>query len=186
MKNLNDSKRLESIKGTFLLLDTNILIDASKDPDAFDELFTLLKQHDIQGVHDSIAKLEFLRGARNNKELESYEVFLDGLLGTDRFVMPTNKDLHHMLFDDALRIARVSSRVDNKKMSVPDCLLAAQVSVYERSSGKLLLATNNHKDFPPFLFEPIYVHLVFLKNGTIRPVGFYRCKVDVLDTLSNF
>ena len=166
-----DMKDPEVLRNKHVLLDTNILIDSSKFPDEFGSFFDLLNEKSVISVIDQTIKFEFLRGAQNNAEYKKLEDFLDLLFGQNRLELEPNR----ATFDVARKIASLSYRTGNKSIKLGDSLIAAQVEKYSRNgSGNLFLATQNHKDFPPFLFNCVYVHLITLKDGSIKPVGIYE------------
>lgn len=160
-------------KHGFVLLDTNILIDTSKYPKEFSVLHSELQRLEISSVVESTIQFEFLRGLKNQSVGEQ---LLDELCGGDRIVLGPDKDI----FDRALAISRIYYRSDNKQVRVADVLIAAQICKFARNSSseyELLLATQNHKDFPPVLFKRVEDMLITLTDGSIKTIGFYRfCK----------
>lgn len=166
---------------SFVLLDTNILIDSAKFPESFTPFYRTLEEREVQTVLESTIQFEFLRGFQVRKNAEE---FLEAFLGKDRFTLVPDKDL----FEMALRIAHVYYLADNKHIKIADALIAAQISKYARSASdanELLLATQNHKDFPPVLFQRLAVHLVTLPDGSIKTLGVYRFDLEVFKKFSS-
>ncbi|MDE1944298.1 MAG: PIN domain-containing protein [Patescibacteria group bacterium] len=178
-------ERLSIPEHSFVLLDTNVLIDSSKFPEEFSVLYAELRRLEIVPVIESTIRLEFLRGLkRGPEELRAGEEFLTALCGTDHLVLAPDKDI----FDRALTIARIYLNADNKSSSVADTLIAAQLSKYARTAStvaELFLATQNHRDFPPVLFDRVDTMLVTLADGSIRTIGFYRFKKARFDQLAS-
>lgn len=158
----------------FVLLDTNILIDTSKYPAEFSDFHRELQRLNISSVVESTIRFEFLRGLKN---AAAGEELLNELCGSGHMVLNPDKDI----FARALQISGIYLRNDNKQTKLADVLIAAQICRYAReasSESELLLATQNHKDFPPVLFERVEDTLLTLSDGSIRTIGFYRFKKD--------
>ena len=163
----------------FVLLDTNILIDTAKYPEEFSVLHNELKHLHIHSVIESTIRFEFLRGLRNPKEGED---LISALCGNDNLVLHPDKDT----FERALSISQIYYRNDNKQVKISDVIIAAQIAKYARTTSnetELLLATQNHKDFPPVLFKRIDDLLVTLPDGSIKIIGFYRFRLDNFNQL---
>jgi predicted nucleic acid-binding protein len=156
-----------------VLLDTNILIDALKHPKDFAVFFAYLQKKEAAAVLEEVIQLEFLRGIRDKKVGQE---LLSGLFGDDYITLSPSKDI----FTRALHIADMYLRSDNKQVSLPDTLIAGQMCRYAReqaSEYELLLATQNHRDFPPILFNRVAVFCVTLRDGSIKTIGFYRFEI---------
>ncbi|MHB8914037.1 MAG: PIN domain-containing protein [Minisyncoccota bacterium] len=167
---------------SFVLLDTNILVDSSKHPKEFGVLYAELKKLDITLVTESTIRFEFLRGLY--RDLEAGKQLLTELCGPDHAVLFPDAGI----FDRALTISRIYMNADNKSASVPDTLIAAQMCKYARdtqSAAEMFLATQNHRDFPPVLFECTDDILITLADGSIKVVGFYRFRKDRFKALSS-
>ncbi len=165
----------------FVLLDTNILIDTTKYPEEFSVLHTELKRLYINSVIESTIKFEFLRGLRSPKE---GELLLEALCGAGHIVL--NPDKH--TFETALEISQIYYRNENKQVKISDVIIAAQIAKYARSESvetELLLATQNHKDFPPVLFDRVEDLLITLADGSIKVIGFYRFRLDRFNQLKS-
>jgi predicted nucleic acid-binding protein len=172
---------LEIPERSFVLLDTNVLIDTAKFPEDFDVLYKELSSLHIESVIEETIKLEFLRGL---KDPATGQKLIDALCGEKAMTLIPNKEI----FERALAISKIYLRSTNKVASVPDTLIAAQLCKYAREKKgqyEMFLATQNHRDFPPVLFERVDQVLITLADGSIRVIGFYRFKRDVYDKLSD-
>jgi predicted nucleic acid-binding protein len=168
---------LQIPEGGFVLLDTNVLIDTSKYPVEFSSLHIELKRLNISAIIESTIQFEFLRGLKNPSD---GEILLDELCGKGRTVLAPDKDI----FERASHISRIYYKTDNKMTKIADVLIAAQICRYARSQSQqneLLLATQNHRDFPPVLFERVEDTFITLADGSIKVVGFYRFRKDNYD-----
>ncbi len=172
--------RLSIPQHSFVLLDTNVLVDTSKYPLEFSVLYTELERLLIGAMIESTVRFEFLRGMRNTKDGEK---LLEELCGKGYTVLVPDSNI----FTLALAVARIYMKSDNKSTSVPDTLIAAQMCKYARTKqekSQLFLATQNHRDFPPTLFERVDDTLITLTDGSIKIVGFYRFRKDRFEKLS--
>lgn len=166
-------------KHGFVLLDTNVLIDTSKYLTEFSVLHNELQRLEISAIVESTIQFEFLRGLKN---VAAGEQLLDQLCGGERTVLSPDK----AIFDRALSISRIYQRSDNKHVKVADVLIAAQICKFARDSSseyELLLATQNHKDFPPVLFERVEDLTITLADGSIKVIGFYRFRKNQFEKL---
>ncbi len=165
---------------SFVLLDTNVLVDTSKYPLEFSALYTELERLEIGSMIESTICFEFLRGLRN---IDDGEKLLEELCGFEHIVLVPNKGI----FNLALSIARIYMKSDNKSTNVPDTLIAAQMCKYARVrqvESQLFLATQNHRDFPPVLFERVDDALITLADGSVKIIGFYRFNKERFEKLS--
>lgn len=182
---MNSNEHLSIPKRSFVLLDTNILIDSLKFPREFSVLYAELRHLEIVPIIESTIRFEFLRGLKRGiEEARAGEEFLSELCGPDHVVLMPDKDI----FDRALAIAHIYMDADNKHASVPDTLIAAQMGKYARNKkgfAEMFLATQNHRDFPPVLFKRIDDMLITLADGSIKTVGFYRFCKERFEALSS-
>lgn len=166
-------------KGSSVLLDTNILIDTSKHETVFGELFIELNRLHVVPIIERTIRFEFLRGfGDQQKGIDFLDEFVP-----DATILTPDKTI----FQIALDISHIYLRSDNKHTSVPDALIAAQLCKYThgaKAKYPVYLATQNHKDFPPVLFERVEECLLTLPDGKIKVVGFYRFKKEIFDDLT--
>lgn len=163
----------------FVLLDTNILIDTSKYPAEFSALHIELQRLNISTIVESTIQFEFLRGLKNPTDGEA---LLKELCGNGRVVLSPDKDI----FERAAHISRIYYKNDNKVTKIADVLIAAQICKYARNQSQeneLLLATQNHRDFPPVLFKRVEDVLITLADGSIKVIGFYRFRKEQYEKL---
>jgi len=163
-----------------VLLDTSVLIDASKNITEYEVLFNRLTQSRATFTIDKIIELEFLRGFSTQ---EIGKRVLSDMSGDDE---PVVLSLDDVVFEKALEIVQIYKKADNKDGKIPDVLIAAQIAKYAKDvngkqHGVLVLATQNHRDFPPVLFDRIDDMLITLKDGSIKVIGFYVFSLDKYD-----
>ncbi len=178
MKQLTNTKELSIPEHSFVLLDTNVLIDTTKYPADFQYLHAELKRLSIQSIIEHTIKFEFLRGL---KDVKAGEQLLNELCGLGHVTLVPSQDI----FERALVISDIYMKSDNKYASLADTLIAAQMCRYARDKKgeyEMYLATQNHRDFPPVLFERVDDMLLTLHDGNIKVIGFYRFRKDVFST----
>jgi len=168
------------IKNKHLILDTNILINASKYWGQYSDFFNLLNSLEVKLVIDDSIKFEFLRGASTKENLVQNEEFL---LGLDKADLAVNKEI----FETAREISNIyvrNIRNSNQKISFADCLIAGQMKKYNEQREQLFFATENNTDFPLLLFDRIHIHTIDLESR-ISNVGIYMFNKDKFQTRKN-
>ncbi len=173
-------KKLPAIEGKYVLLDTNVLIDISKHPKDFIEFFEYLRAHKVNSVIDQTTKLEFFRGARSSRELETFKEFLKKILGNKGLDIENVPEHNRKLYSNATSISLISNHLDAKRLSLGDVLIAASLVQFP---GQIILATQNHTDFSLPIFKRIGEFIVRIKSGHLRLVGFYVFDAEVYKDL---
>lgn len=113
-----------------ILIDTDILIDASRKVDLAVDFIAAQERESVPGI-SLITKLELLAGCRNKRELQVAERFLR------RFVAVGLDGRVGEFAVDLFRKYRLSHG-----LMIPDCLIAATALAWD-----VPLATKNRKDF---------------------------------------
>lgn len=161
-----------------LLLDTNVLIDSVEYPEEFQQFYDALNAvESVSHTLSPIIRLEFFRGFGNKAKANE---LLERALGKDNFTLPIDQKDYDLAYD----IARIYLSTANKKISTGDLLIASEVAKYsipKRKTAQMVLATQNHKDFSPVLFDLIDVMNIPLRNGQIKTIGFYTFDADRFD-----
>ena len=138
---------LSDLKNGWLLLDTDVIIDAAKFADSFDIFFSDLEQADCTVVTISSVVVEFLRGAKSIKDMRAKTSLIENIAT----VIPTGEMTSNMgavdLIDPGFLVAYGR---EAKGVSYTDYLLGKTVKNFE---GKMWLMTGNHKDFPATIFQ---------------------------------
>jgi predicted nucleic acid-binding protein len=162
---INEFKKI--ITGQFVIIDTNILIEAFPKDDYFQDFFEFLKDCNCSIVNSELVNFEFMRSG--------YLPEMVGPREKEKFLKKINAgDLPpkiHLL-EEALEIARVYSHQGIRKgqISLVDCCIGALLRQYGK---KLFLATMNHSDFPICLFDREYIFPIDAGNNVLS-VAFYR------------
>lgn len=172
------SETLDSIRNKNILLDTNVLIDSAKFPNEFAEFYKKLHDREVGAVLEHVIRLEFIKGARTKKDKDNYEKFIDLVFTNDRIELKPDAKV----FSIAENISLIVGRIDNAVIELGDSLIAAQIA--NMKSERLYLATQNHHDFPPCLFDRIHLEIINLPNGKIKTVGIYKFNKESYKTLS--
>lgn len=167
---------MDLINNKFLLLDTNVVVDSLKYGKEFQSFYSDLRKRKVQSVLDYTVKFEFQRGATDLSLIKKYEEFLKLLYGSDRMELKMDQ----ITFDTAINIAIIYGRNTCSRIEFGDCLIAAQMHRYEHS---IFLATQNHQDFPGFLFNRIGIYTIDIqskdpKKDQIKTVGIYKLNLD--------
>lgn len=173
---------LSKIKNKSLLLDTCIIIESARDlvrEKSFNEHFySQVKSNNITPLIDDTIELEFLRGANTKEALIRKRTYLEKFLGESaEFILPVNKEI----ITSARRISNLYRfcNVKEDKISLADCLIAAQIKKYNHS---VFLATLNHSDFPIDLFDRVC--LVPISAGrNVFSIGIYGFSLSKYDEL---
>ncbi|MDD3190818.1 MAG: PIN domain-containing protein [Candidatus Pacebacteria bacterium] len=147
----------DRIKNKHLILDTNVLINASKYQEKYFDFFDLLNKLDVKLVIDDSVKFEFLRGASTKENLLKNEDFLSKLNKAELIVTKE-------IFEMAREISNIyvrNIRNSTQKISFVDCLIAGQMEKFNEQKEQLFFATENNTDFPLLLFDRIYILLIW-------------------------
>ena len=169
---------MDAIKNKFLLLDTNVIINSSKNGEEYGGFYNKLRELEVKPVFDLSIRFEFLRATRDKKDRERNEKFLDLLFGNGIQELPHDPK---EMFDKAKDMAILYGRHSKPSIEFGDCLIAAQMCKYW---DNLFLATENKDDFPRFLFERIHVHTIDVpKKDEIHNIGIYQFKKGEYDRL---
>lgn len=139
---------IESIKGKYVIIDTNVLSDSSSNTEFYTTLYTIFK--DTHLLIDPIVKLEFLRGAYVEKTYREKSQFLKIEIFN---LMVDHQEIYQKVYDSAFNIARIYSH--NKKPNIPlgDILITARQEV--QKSNDYYFLTEDKEDFTGLLFDRI-------------------------------
>ncbi len=158
----------ETIRRKDILIDTNVISRAVDHTKAFEPFFKDILAAECQPVTSPLIEFEFLRGAHEERHWGVRRKLLDEL-----FIKLSMSQVPK-IFDDALQIATAYSARNHRSASIVDCALAALMMKF---SGKLFLATLNHRDFPTFLFDIVTVYPIDTGKEML-PVGIYAFNAD--------
>lgn len=153
----------QRIKGKHILLDTGVIIRAFEFFQKFEDFFRLLGSTNCIPVYFPLIEFEFIRGAHILEHRQKREEFLKSVSGVN---MPFRTE---QIMSDAIRIANCYAARKINNPSVVDCCIAAYIKQF---SANLLLVTLNHKDFPLFLFDRIFIYPIDTETD-IFPLAFY-------------
>lgn len=160
---------MEELRNKFLLLDTNILINSSKFRDDFQPFYDEISRLKTQSVLDHTVKLEFFRGAKTKDQKNSFTSFIATLFGKDYHELKVD----NQILETAVKLAMIYNK-KNVKVELGDYLIGAQMQRFS-GSQTLYLATNDHHDFPRFIFDRVYIHTIDIKRADlIINVGIYK------------
>ena len=152
----------EKIAHKHILLDTGIFSRSFDHFDSFRPLFQLLNETNCQATYFPLIKFELLRDVFINDNRIKRQMFVEEVTRVNLPIPPN-------LFDRAISFANEYTEHQVKSASLVDCCIAAYLEKY---ADNLFLITLNHKDFPTFLFDRIFV-LPIDTDKDVFPLGFY-------------
>lgn len=164
MKIIESPNLLSTLKNKYLLLDTNVFIDAFSNPKEFGLFFNELKSNETSLVTVDLIKTEFLKGAFNKTKYTEKLEFIEEIIDT---CLPMTQDILDYIYELILMY-----KEDGKGVSFPDFLLGATLMKYKSS---LFIMTKDSSDFPLNIFElASYVNVI--KRKSIHCYGIYSLK----------
>lgn len=143
-----DPKEIEKVKNKYIVVDTNVLSACSSNVDYYETFFRIFRDNPVW--IDPIVKLEFLRGAYQEKTYKEKTSFLK----IERFSsMVDHQDIYKNVYETAFNIARIYSHHGKTNVPLGDILITARLEV-----GKsFLFLTEDVEDFPTLLFNRLCV-----------------------------
>jgi predicted nucleic acid-binding protein len=169
----------ELLRGKYLLLDTNVLINYQKYPVQMERVHSKFDEFETIPVLDEMVRFEYIRGAESPEEIKVLKIFLMILFklttaDVDQLQFPVNQET----INTATDIANIySSRLKNLNAPAIDCFLASQMKKYHKN---LFLVTSDHKDFPSLLFDRIGIDTVDTGTDIIN-ICFYKFSKEKFD-----
>jgi predicted nucleic acid-binding protein len=163
MRKLTEKQLSETIKNKFVLFDTNVIINAFKYLDVFKELFDFLGDAEASPIYFPLIEFEFLRDAYDVTHKGKRKEFLREFTFST-MPLPSSNEI-----EDSIKIANAYTARKINNPSFIDCCIAAYLKKYAKN---LFLITSNHKDFPIFLFDRIFIYTLDTEKD-IFTIGFY-------------
>lgn len=162
---------LSNLKHTWLLLDTDVFIDASIFAEEFNYIFTKLKDSDCTLTTISSVVVEFLRGAKSITDMSNKRAYLESIAT----ILPTGEmagDKGAMdLIEPQFLVAYGKS---GKSVSYTDYLLAKTIKNY---GERMYLITGNHQDFPTSIFDR--KHIISIGHEfEVKTYGIFQFNKD--------
>jgi predicted nucleic acid-binding protein len=157
---------ISSLKNKYLLLDTNIFIDASKHPADFSDFFNVLKSEDLTLVTIDCVKIEFLRGAPNDEKYKEKEEFFDDIT---KFVLPVDKEV----IDNTYKLVKRYKEAGGT-IHFTDLFLGATLMRYK---SNIYLFSRNINELPASIFDLEFI-INYPINKGIFTYGIYKIKSD--------
>lgn len=157
-------KLRKNLKNKWVLLDTNILISSSQNPEAFSSIFTLFKEVNCRPVFCQLVRAEYLQSVWQKELIEEREQFLKDLDIEDITLRPMDQ-----LTDSVMAFTR---KLRARREPLPDLVDSYLIALAKKYSPNLLILTANHKDFA-YSLERLYVHPIELSKQKVITVGLY-------------
>lgn len=168
----------EKIKGQYLLLDTNVVINFGRYHKFYAPLIEQVVAHEIHLVINQVVRAELLAYAKNEEgKQNTLELIKRILRGDDAAVMPFTQELFNFAIQLAEKYRQAGITVG--QIELPDLLIGGDMIRFNKG-GKLFLATENHKDFPVPVFERLGVEVIDCNDAIgVHTIGFYRLSNDL-------
>ena len=156
---------MKTISEKYVIFDTNIIIKAYENTDAFLSLIIFLRECKCDSVNFDLIEFEFIRNAYTPKHIKLREEFFNK-------ISIAKLPFGSSLIKDAVCISRIyfHQGIQKGQISFVDCCIAAYLKKY---SENLFLITMNHKDFPIILFDRLYIFPLDGGNEVYSP-AFYQ------------
>lgn len=151
-----------TLKNHYLLLDTNVFIDASINYSEFEKFFNQVRLNDITLVTIEAVIIEFLKGALDKQKMEAKLALVTEITETR---LPIAKDI----FGNIQNLLSLYKE-EGKGVSVVDFLLGGMLVQYPQN---LFLLTKNTTDFPTNIFN-LATYLNLIHRKTIQSYGVYN------------
>lgn len=162
------------VERRFILVDTNFLIDASRQWSVFEPVFEFFNGAKAILATNELVKSEFMLGIRSPEEYAAKEQFFSKAIQLDH---PTSEAAKKIATTDAIKLLG-----DNKnKTEICDLYLAAIAIQYQRSTGVYILS-KNFKDFSDRIFDT--AGIVPVKTSPyISVYGLFKYSPDKADKI---
>lgn len=155
---------ISSLKYRHLLLDTNVFIDASKHPEDFADFFNTLKDSDITVTTIDCVKIEFLRGASDDREYKEKEDYLNSIT---EMILPTDTEVIKNSYELVKKY-----RQQGGTIAFTDFYLGANLMKFR---SNIYLLSKNTTELPLTIFNLKYIINYPLNKG-IFTYGVYTIK----------
>ena len=160
-----DATSSKKFSGRTLLLDTNVLLDAYRLPEAFYDLAKELASLNCDLVTTKSIAIEFLGGATDKNILDTKKEFLEITFGKKLANIYLPIDHSEPNLEDILAFSRQAN-----KFSIADYELYCTVKKY---GNRIALITRNHKDFSTNLSRRVSF-ITLLGKAEIHTYGVYE------------
>ncbi|KKS98253.1 MAG: hypothetical protein UV73_C0003G0195 [Candidatus Gottesmanbacteria bacterium GW2011_GWA2_43_14] len=153
---------LPSLKNKHLLLDTNIIRDAVKNPIVFNNFFNDLKKEHVTLSTIDHVRYEILKGSLNESKYTEKEKFLNEIIDVTIPVLPETYKLAYELIK--------MYGINGSGVHITDLILGAILMQYEKN---IYLITRDTSDFILSIFKlPFIVNATY--NKGIYSYGIYQ------------
>jgi len=131
-----------AVRNKHILLDTNVFIDCSLNPQVFINFLNNLKENQATLTTIDLVKIEFLKGAPELNKFDEKERLFNSI--TDH-IIPITADITKNVYSLINKY-----KINGAALSVTDLYLGACLSKFKNS---LLLLTKDTTDFPQNIFN---------------------------------
>lgn len=157
----------KELETKWVLIDTNILLKAARNPQGFLPIFEIIKKTKCQPVYCQLIRAEFLQSVWQPELIKEMENFLTDLNIVDLPMKPFVK-----LTDEVMSMSRA---LRARKKALPDLVDSYAAALVKQYSPNLILITENHKHFA-YNLKRFHIWPLDLSEEEIVTVGFYKNK----------
>lgn len=161
---MNSNTLKEKLKNKWILTDTNILLKASRNPEAFSDVFNLIKDANCQMAYCQLVRAEFLQSVWQTKLIDAQEKFLEDLNMVDLPLRPL-AELTNLVMKNTRQLRK-------SQKPLPDLTDSYLIALAQKYNPNLVVLTTNHKDFA-YTLKRFYVEALEISEKEILTVGFY-------------
>lgn len=176
-----DWMELQEIKGKYILLDAGVIMMLVRSGSILEEFTNLfISKLGCSLVTIPSVSTEFINGAARDNDIKGFKINVERLDYALEFLqrlvlqeLPITEERSNCV--KVLSIINGYALCDNefrqKEMPKPSFIdLTVGSMTFQKD---LILATLNHKDFPPYLYDRLALHS-FAENNSVKTIGFYK------------
>lgn len=165
----------DNLKNVDILLDTCVIIDASKNDDVDTKLRLMLEDGCTFFSLPSVRE-EFVYVSRNMQEYGNSLAYFRSL-----DILTLDSTEKRLVSDDNAIFNMVLCHCKNIHPSYVDRMLLMTPHLYRDSSEDILLMTSNHKDVPLEIFDRI--GFISYDDKEFHNIGIYKFNADSFDRM---
>lgn len=171
MKSLDTTELRKRLDHKAIIFDTNVLLESSKQTEAFAEIFTFIKDCKCQPQLFPLIEFEFFERIYQEELILEKREFLKALDIEELSLNPLT-----VFVERAIVLANIYASHGRKSLGCVDACIGA---LLEKFHGNLFLLTSNYTDFNQLLFDRLFLYPVSF-GDTVLNLGFYEFNPEKL------